>query len=189
MQKNDVMKNVHEPDFLGACTPHDISIQDWLLETKKNFPSECSYLLEHSNEYREVLSGYPAGFPEPKVCEKDHCHKNTMLYLIQLRESHPILAQELQYVTGFMKASSFVRVIHPALLHLMVRHSFLLYKGSVLDITLLKYPPLYYVVNQYVGVAFHSDLMGVSWDFDKKRGFALGVIDFVMQKGTPFMVT
>lgn len=181
------MDNIRPENFLGIALAEAISIQDFLKKMSIHFPDECTYLLSRGQEYSDVLQAHPRELPGSKFCQSDQCHRNTMLYLLQLKKANVNAIEQIRFATGFARAMIIPGTENSMPPCVITRHSFLLYKKLVYDITYLNYPPTYYKVDQYFGVDFHADLMDIPWDFEVKRGYYLGVIDFVMQKGEPFI--
>jgi hypothetical protein len=70
-----------------------------------------------------------------------------------------------------------------------IHHSFLVYDGKILDITYNKHPQAFYRPDQYWGVAYTDPLMDIPWDFSKKKGASVSLMEFTMQRGGPFMVS
>lgn len=180
---------MNEDLFRGEYSSECLTIKDWLSFKAKldNYPMFYEYILEYGKRYTDTWETFPEELPKAKYCGNAECHKNAMLYIKQLQKSKCVHLPDLQLVTGFIRADCDCRVVVPDMMYMYVRHSFLVYKGKVLDITYGRYPPLYYSITQYWGVAYTHEIMRVRKQIDP-IGISVSLIEFVMKNGSPFMV-
>ena len=103
--------------------------------------------------YPERFETYPAHIPLPLNTEPKQCHRNSMYYAQFLCENHPDIAAETHFVTGLysLRATGAVPIEKE---FVVVHHSFLTYKGIVLDCSTINHPPNCYEIRRYFGIPF-----------------------------------
>lgn len=141
---------------LGARIP----LHEWIKNILKEYPGLAMYelLVEGGKYFTESLACPPKGVMLPTVVENLQCHANNMLYIDTLSKKQPEVLGDFNFVCGFygLKAKEGY-CVPPDLQYHIGHHSFMTYKGSIVDFTLLKYPPTRYEIDQYFGVAFEID--------------------------------
>jgi hypothetical protein len=133
-----------------------IALQEWVTEAAIEQPS-CKifpFLTEAGKYFNGSLSNYPQGVSVPSEVRNLKCHANNILYAALLNEKHPQLVDDFQFVSGFYAMKAKISAVPANLYYYICHHSFMLYKGNVLDCTILHHPPLAYEVDQYFGIAF-----------------------------------
>mgnify|MGYP001558284574 CR=1 FL=1 len=133
-----------------------ILLSDWVNIAMKEHPT-CKvfpFLIEAGKYFNGSLPNYPSGITIPHIVKNLKCHANNILYAALLAEKHKEIIDDFQFVSGFYAMKAKIKEVPAELYYFIAHHSFMLYKGNVLDCTILHHPPLAYEVDQYFGVAF-----------------------------------
>lgn len=153
-----------------------IPLRNWITKAYENY-SELTdiyqFLLEAGSCFSNAprLTCYPNGVIAPYKVEHLQCHANNILYAAVLSENQPKVLNDLQFVSGFfgMKAKK----DYPVPIgreYFIGHHSFMTYKGALLDCTMLQHPPRAYDIDQYFGIAFDLNTVVRKYDILMEEG-------------------
>lgn len=108
---------------------------------------------EAGRYYTVVLEKSPEGVPIPSHVEPGQCHHNTAVYANELADFHPELIDDFKFVTGYHGISPKQAIVSDKK-YAIGRHTFMTYKGAVLDYGILSHPAPPLFVHQYFGISF-----------------------------------
>lgn len=151
----------------GEDLSERVPIRQWI---KNNMREEIpphsiySFLLDKGKYFSKRLSAYPQEVVTPYRVQHRYCHENNILYAVVLTENQPEILAHFKFVSGFYGVKAIDGSVPVDTCYSIHHHSFMTYKGAVLDCTVLQHPPLKGEVDQYFGVAF--DLQTVVNAFD-----------------------
>lgn len=153
------MRKIYRKDgVLGGeerSTP--ISIPKWLRESlikEEKGHEHFSFLLEKGVFFREQFDTYPPEIPKPTgSIEKLACHMNSLVYTLQLFDAMPEKRDLLHFVTGIYSLEAKSSLVPYDRRFFLDHHSFISYKGKVLDPTIITHPPEFFSVKEYYGVS------------------------------------
>ena len=150
------MGKIYHGDFLAGEEMHQkVLLHDWtntaINETRSSAES-YSFLSKAGKYFDNILNDYPDKIPRPRKVILHSCHENTLKYAALIYSKYPHLLDDFAFATGIYG----IQVKDPRTLitYAISSHSFLLYKGEVLDCTSLEYAPILHKADKYYGVAF-----------------------------------
>jgi hypothetical protein len=155
------MRKIYVGDFLAGEEMHEkMSLQLWVKNAISEGPSSSkiySFLSEAGKYFNHKLNEYPTEIPRPAGAVLHSCHENTLKYAALIYANYPHLLQNFEFVSGVYG----IRVNDPYTLipYAISNHSFLTYKGAVLDCTSLEYASILYEADEYYGVAFEIPIV------------------------------
>mgnify|MGYP001601838842 CR=1 FL=1 len=149
-------KVYNETDTLvGEHLISKIDIHDWIdtqILTEKD-PWIYLWMKEAGRYYTTMLETSPKGVPMPSHVEPGQCHHNNAVYANELADLHPELLDDFKFVTGYHGISP-KQTIASDKKYAIGRHTFMTYKGAVLDYGILAHPTYPIFVHQYFGISF-----------------------------------
>lgn len=152
-----------------------VPLDEWIDKASKE-SEMCLFLKESGKYFNEVMQTPPKGIVRPDRMQPYQCHYNNMIYSIILSERQPEVLKDFRFVSGFFGMKAVAPVIPEDQRYFIGHHSFMVYKGAVLDYTMLQHPPLVYEPDQYFGVGFEIEEVVKIFDDLTENGQNLGVI-------------
>lgn len=135
-----------------------IDIHVWLekiANEEQNCKKMWEFLKDAGRYFDKVLPGYPEYVSIPIKVERGFCHQNNLSYAEILCEKHIDILSDFRFVTGlWLRKAKHMNALSSKN-YCIGAHSFMTYKGGILDCTMLKYPPSLYEIVQYFGISFH----------------------------------
>ncbi len=143
--------------------PTHIDLHSWVETTTKEQSKSLgmwNFLKQAGNYFEMVLPQYPQGVSLPVKVERGYCHQNNLLYAKILTEKHKDIVNDFNFVTGvWLRKRKYISNPHGDN-YCIGAHSFMTYRGDVLDCTMLRYPPDFYEITQRFGISFQlSDVL------------------------------
>lgn len=111
-------------------------------------------LLSNGTKFKcPVLKDFPKDLPKPRRTAEYHCHGNSVFYAFTLMNHLKGNDSELEFASGMYRWKSINPDVtkHKAFIS---AHTWLMYKGEVLDCTMINHPPKFYEVVEYFGIRF-----------------------------------
>ena len=144
----------------GEEFPAKVSIPDWLLEKVANDPEPelVRLLLNRGKFFEKSWNQYPRGLFPAKKTEALACHRNTIQYMFDIVcEKKSRVREIVTFVTGMYALRATSDSVPPEKRYVISPHTFLMYRGRILDCTLMNHPANCYVPDQYFGLEYSLD--------------------------------
>jgi hypothetical protein len=145
------------PFLKGENLPEKISLTEWLrrkIIENTEFVDIFRFLLDTGTLFSGKMPLYPPGLIDPYRVDQAYCHSNNLLYAAVIYERQPGMIEDVQFVSGIYGLQATDPSVPSDKKYAIAFHSFMSYRGMVLDCTMMEYPPLYYIVDQYFGTRF-----------------------------------
>ncbi len=159
----------------GEELPERAPLHEWIDSAVKESPM-CLFLQEKGKYFNEILREPPEGVALPDRIQPYQCHYNNMIYSIVLSERQPEVLKDFRFASGFFGMKATTPVIPEDQSYFIGHHSFMTYKGAVLDYTMLQCPPLVYEPDQYFGVEFKVEEVVKIFDILTEDGHNIAAI-------------
>lgn len=153
--------------LLGEERHGSIPLKEWI---ENAFISQAKpttifkFLSESGRFFTKILDTHPNGVILPNRIQAYQCHANNILYGAMLTEMQPKVLDDFAFVSGFYGMSATDDRVPKDKKYFISNHSFMTYKGAVLDFTSLQHPPVAYKPDQYFGIAFDIKVMVNAFD-------------------------
>lgn len=134
-----------------------IDLHTWVSERiSENSPAVDLYrfLVEKGTYFQYSYPPVLNGLILPCDTAPLQCHTNSTHYLCTVQEKQQYLLDDLYLVSGLYAMKANNDCVPQDQRYFIDHHSFIYYKGVVVDWTVLNHPPKYYDIDQYFGVAF-----------------------------------
>ncbi len=148
--------------LLGEELPAKISLKEWVEDahqTQMEPKAIFKFLCEAGRYFTKILEMPPEGVLRPHRIQAYQCHSNNILYGAVLAEMQPEVLCDFSFVSGFYGMKAIDDDVPTDKKYFIGNHTFMTYKGAVLDYTSLQHPPNAYKPDQYFGVAFDVKIM------------------------------
>ncbi|MEI8130152.1 MAG: hypothetical protein WCG55_01455 [bacterium] len=183
VKKNIVtFEQLHHRDFPVAYSPERFEIKKYFEQLPPR--TEPSDLISLAKQYRksympmDVWTVYPDGIL-PIFFQDKYCHANTMLHAKTLLNNGKTGA-DFQVVTGLYAVE---RVCN--YMYVISSHSWILYQGRILDLSLL-HQKQDYTVYEYFGISYDPEIaVDNSWHLFFKQTRGVEVIPLGALKDIP----
>lgn len=156
----------HKNFLLGEEFENYQNIKDWLqnkvLGREKDSPY-INFLLKNGKHFKDVHKEFPVDIIKPDTCWEGMCHANNFKYADTILAKQPSIVDECAFVTGLYGLHATHPLVPNCMRYIISHHTFLCYKGIVIDCTDLYFPQKYYDIDQYFGIPYSlqtaSDLL------------------------------
>lgn len=148
--------------LLHETLPEFIDIHTWLkhiILEQPQYPKIWDFLEKAGRYFHNPLVKYPENINVPNIVQRGHCHMNNFLYAEILADKHEDILSDFRFVVGLWllsKKSDLASLFKNKDENYFIGcHSFMTYKGNVLDCTTLTHQPFGFEVTQRYGISFH----------------------------------